>query len=74
MLIYFTVLSAQPPERKLSFVLALLKFHTGLLTCFIALFALLLGFYGYLIFAALLGMGVHLMISGYRDGKKLRES
>jgi len=71
MLIYFTVLSAQPLERKLSFGLALLKFHAGLLMCFISLFALLLGFYGYILFPVLVGAGIYLMIGGYRDGKRL---
>ena len=70
MLIYFTVLSAQP-ARKLSFAMALLKFHAGLLICFTALFALLLGFYGYFIFAAVLALGIYLMIGGYREGKNL---
>jgi|GEM_PF-3593014 hypothetical protein len=74
MLIYFIVLSAQPLKRRLSFAFALLKFHAGLLTCFISPFALLLDFYGYLIFPALLALGVYLMISGYKDGKKLKET
>lgn len=71
MLIYFTVLSSQPFERKLPFGLALLKFHSGLLMCFVGLFALLLGFYGYIIFLALVGAGIYLMVGGYRDGKRL---
>jgi len=73
MLIYFTVLSTLP-ERKLSLGLALLKFHAGLLICFLSLFALLIDFYGYFILPVALILGIYLMISGYRDGKKLARS
>ena len=68
---------ATPDELKESVrlfpaVKVLVKFHLGLLTPFLALFALLFGFYGFAIFLLSVFLGISLIVSAMRDWLEFR--